>query len=176
MTAPHPVDIKKLRIEPLADASALEGFSCGESEVDRNVEKCCKWHETYIRRAFCAFLGTEKSSCGFYCISISASESKYLDEKLVRASGGGNYIPFIYLNYLAVSSPYQNNQIGTILLMHALARCAYVIKNIGVHGVALHALNDRSAGLYDRYGFREHGKNKFPFMILPALSVLDLFP
>ncbi len=61
-------------------------------------------------------------------------------------------------------------------MMSALEKCANTIRNIGVYGVALNALNDRSAGLYDRYGFREYGgKAKYPFMILPAQSVLDLF-
>lgn len=175
-TAHRPVDPSTLRVEPLIDAIALEGFSCGEAEIDRNIPKCCEWHAIYSRRVFCAFLPDEKTACGFYCIGISASESKYLDQKLVRASGGKNYVPFIYLHYLAVSRDLQNNRVGTILLMHALARCSLVIKNIGIHGVALHALNDRAAGLYDRYGFREYSKSRYPFMVLPALSVLDLFP
>ena len=175
-TVPLPVDTEKLRIAPLDGAKMLDGFSCGEHEIDRNIRKCCEWHETYSRRVFCAFLGTEELACGYYCISISASESKYLDQKMVRDSGGQAYVPFIYLNYLAVGLDYQNNGIGKILLMHALERCSYVIKNIGIYGVALNALNDRAAGLYDGFGFREFGKNKYPFMVLPARTVLDIFP
>lgn len=175
-TARQTVDIESLRIVPLADSNQLNDFSCGESEIDRNVTKCCGWNDIYRCRVFCAVLGDKTNACGFYCIGISASESKYLDENIVRASGGRNYVPFIYIHYLGVRSELQNNKIGTVLLMHALERCSYVIKNIGIYGVALNALNDRAAGLYDRYGFRAYGRHRYPFMILPALSVLDLFP
>ena len=101
---------------------------------------------------------------------------EYLDEEILRANESYKFVPFIYINYLAVQSEYQNNKIGTILLMNALQKCAHTITNIGIYGVALHAISDRVAGLYDRYGFRQCGKSsKFPFMILPAQSVLDLF-
>lgn len=175
-TAPQSVDIENLRISPLVDRKVLEDFDSGENEVDRNINKCCDWHVRYRNRVFCAFLTDQEVAVGYYCLGISATESKYLDETIVRSHDTFGYVPFIYLNYLAVRSEYQNNKIGTILLMNALERCALTIKNIGVYGVALHALNDRSAGLYDRYGFREYGdRKKYPFMVLPAQSVLDLF-
>ncbi|MCH7692165.1 MAG: GNAT family N-acetyltransferase [Proteobacteria bacterium] len=175
-TAPQPVEIKNLRINPLNDPDELRDFDSGEHEVDRHIEKCCDWHGRYRNRTFCAFLPNQELAVGFYCLGISATESKYLDDEIVRSHGSFRYVPFIYLNYLAVRSEHQNNKIGTVLLMNALERCAHTILNIGIYGVALHALNDRSAGLYDRYGFREYGeRKKYPFMILPAQSVLDLF-
>jgi len=58
-----------------------------------------------------------------------------------------------------------------------LERCALVIRNIGAYGVALHALTDDSAAFYDRYGFRAKSSEraKWPLMVLPARSILDLF-
>lgn len=175
-TVPQSIDFNNLRIEPLDDNEALRDFDSGENEVDRHIAKCCDWHKKYRHRTFCAFLSDKKIAVGFYCLGISAAESKYLDDRIVRASNGHAYVPFIYLNYLAVRSEYQGKKIGTILLLNALDRCAHAIKNIGIYGVALHALSDRTAGLYDRYGFREYGgRSKFPFMVLPAQSLIDLF-
>ena len=176
-TADPPLGGHKVRILPLEDPGALDDFDSGEREVDRHISKCCDWHGRYRNRTFCAFLEDEIQAVGFYCLGISAAESKYLDAEIVRSTESFGYVPFIYLNYIAVRSERQNQKIGTLLLMNALERCAQTIKNIGIYGVALHALNDRSAGLYERYGFREHsGGPKHPFMILPAQSVLDLFP
>lgn len=175
-TAPQPVDLKNLRIHPLSDSGQLEGFDSGEPEVDRYISKCCDWHVRYRKRTFCAFLADDQVAVGYYCLGISATDSKYLDEEITRSHDAFGYVPFIYLTYIAVRSGYQNNGIGTILLMNALERAANTIRDIGIFGVALNALNDRSAGLYDRYGFREYGKRKnYPFMVLPAQSVLDLF-
>lgn len=175
MTAHQTVELSSLRIEPLKSPDYLVGFDSGEREIDRNIEKCCNWHEAYSRRVACAVLGDTEVACGFYCISIRAPESKYLDEDIVRDGGGFNYIPFVYINFLAVRREYQNNGIGTILLMNALERSAYVVRSIGIYGVAISALSDRVAGLYERYGFRVRGEGRHPFMILPALSVLELF-
>lgn len=175
-TAPQTIDVRRLQIRPLADHQVLEGFVSGEDEVDRHIPLCCERHDRYRTRIFCGFLPDLHFAVGYYCIGISATESKYLDEKIVHSSDSFGYVPFVYLNYLAVRSEFQGNKIGTILLLNALEKSADVIRNIGIFGVSLHALNDRSAGLYDRYGFREYGKrSKFPFMILPAQSVLDLF-
>lgn len=176
-TAHQPTDIKNLRIEPLADPEALKNFDSGEPEVDQNIDKCCDWHVRYRNRTFCAFLPNQELAVGYYCLGISATESEYLDDEIVRSHGAFKYVPFIYLNYLAVRLESQNNKIGTILLLNALERCSHTIRNIGIYGVALNALNERSVGLYGRYGFREYGDRKnYPFMVLPAKSVLDLFP
>ncbi|MCI0555767.1 MAG: GNAT family N-acetyltransferase [Anaerolineae bacterium] len=176
-TADPPIDLKTLQIEPLGDSRCLMNFDCGEQEVNRGITRCCEWHGKYRNRVFCAFLPGMEFAVGFYCLGVSAHESKYLDDSIVSANGARAFVPFIYLHYLGVQSEYQKKGIGTLLLLNALERSSLTIKNIGIYGVALHALTSRSADLYDRYGFREHkGSPKYPFMILPAQSVIDLFP
>ena len=62
-----------------------------------------------------------------------------------------------------------------MLLGNALDRCAVTIRNVGAYGVALNALNEDAARLYERYGFRPVDENmRFPVMVLPAQSVLEL--
>src|SRR5216683_1701904 len=171
MTTVRP-DIRSLRIVPLSDHGWLAGFDSGEQEIDRNIERCCEKHDTYRGRTFCAMIDGHPNAYGFYSLGVSAHDSKYLSEEMIKASGGHAFVPFIYLNYLAVRKDYQNQRIGTLLLMHALSRCEQVVRNVGgVYGVALHALTDRAAGLYDGYGFREYSRSKYPFMILPAQSL-----
>ena len=169
------LDLHSLRIVPLSDHEWLAEFESGENEIDKNINLCCEKHDTYRARTFCAMIDGHPKAFGFYTLGISAHDSKYLDQEIVRATGGRPFIPFIYLNYLAVMRVYQNQGIGTILLMNAVLRSSQVIRNVGgVYGIALHALTDRAADLYDRYGFRPYGQHKYPFMVLPAQSVLDL--
>ena len=111
---------------------------------------------------------------GFYSLGVSAADSKYMRMDLVTVGDERSYIPFLYLNYLAVRREFHGQKLGTLLLMNALTRCEQVARNVGVYGVALNALNDRAAGLYDRYGFRAYDKAKYPFMILPIQSLFDL--
>lgn len=179
MTTAGPVlDLKSLRFVPLPSASALAGFQCGEDEIDRNLPKCCQWEERHRARVFCAYLPSDPIPSGFYCLGLHAHDAKAVHGFFARASDDvRNYIPFIYLDYIGVRQELRRNGIGKLLMMHALERCAIVIRNVGSYGVALHALNDVAARLYERYGFRPvDEKAKLPFMVLPAQSVLDLFP
>jgi GNAT superfamily N-acetyltransferase len=178
-TAAPALDIKRLRIVPLPSDTAFSDFRSGEDEIDRNLDKCCEWHRCHRSRIFCAYLTEEPDLYGFYCLGLHAHDSKAVDGFFTRSSDDiRNFVPFIYLNYLAVRRGWRRRKIGTVLLLNALERCAIVIRNIGAYGVALNALTDDSAALYDRYGFkaRNPGSRKAPLMVLPAQSVLDLFP
>ena len=177
MTTAHPtVDPRCVRIEPLPNAAVLANFCSGENQVDRHIDHCCNFHDRYRKRTYCAFVPDVEFAVGFYCVGISAADSEHLDREIYEPRDGRfGHIPFIYLNYLGVRSEFQNQKIGTLLLVSAIERSWPTIRDIGAYGIALHALTDRAAGLYDRYGFREHGSHRHPFMILPALSIRDLF-
>lgn len=170
-----PLDHRKIRVAPLSDPQALANFESGERDIDRGAVKCCEVLSTTRLKTFCAHYDNDSSACGFYALSMSAAETKYLGKSLADDADGRSYLPFIYLNYLGVRTELQNNKIGSLMLVDALKRAAIVGENVGVFGVALNALNDRVAGMYDRYGFRAHGDRKQPLMILPMQSVFDLF-
>ncbi|HYC14686.1 MAG TPA: GNAT family N-acetyltransferase [Stellaceae bacterium] len=175
--APEP-DLKRLKIVPLPSDAALSAFRSGEAEIDRNLGKCCDWHRWHRSRVFCAYLGDGPSAYGFYCLGLHAHDAKTMEGFFTRAQDDvRNFVPFIYISYLAVQEGWRRRKIGTMLLLNALERCALVIRNIGAYGVALNALTDDSAAFYDRYGFRakSDGKGKWPLMVLPAQSILDLF-
>jgi GNAT superfamily N-acetyltransferase len=126
---------------------------------------------------YCAYLPDEPHMYGFYCLGLHAHDAKTIAGFFTSASDDArNFVPFIYISYLAVREGWRRQKIGTVLLLNALDRCAIVIKNIGAYGVALHALTSDSAALYDRYGFKaKNPSEKTPLMVLPAQSVLDVF-
>lgn len=178
-TAAPALDITRLRIVTLPSAAAFAGFRSGEDEIDRNLPKCCEWHRCHRSRVYCAYLGDEPDLYRFYCLGLHAHDSKAVAGFFARSNDDvRSFVPFIYINYLAVREGWRRKKIGTVLLLNALERCAIVIRNIGAYGVALNALNDEAAALYDRYGFRAKspGSQKAPLMVLPAQPVLDLFP
>jgi GNAT superfamily N-acetyltransferase len=160
---------------PLIDRAALEGFQCGEQEIDRKITQSCDSQNTHRVRIFVALIEGVPRAYGFYSLSISAAETKYLDDKIFQEHQDRAFLPFLYLNHIAVVKEWQGGGLGTGLLINALGRCELVARNVGLYGVALHALSDRVAGLYDRYGFRAVGREKHPFMVLPVQSLFDLF-
>lgn len=170
-----PVDFKKLSIRHLGDATCFSGFESGEREIDSKIMKCCEYHNIFRRRVFCAFYDQEELCCAFYCISILTSTTSSIKHILSLVHQSRNYIPFVYLHQIGVKKDMQNRGIGTALMMHAIARAAFAANNIGVFGMALNALNDRSAGFYDNLGFKAYDeKARFPFMVLPAQTLVKL--
>jgi GNAT superfamily N-acetyltransferase len=174
MTARPALDIRQVKISPLATRAAFHGFVSGEREIDRALDKCCDWQDKHRVRIFCATMDGWEQAYGFYALGVSAADSKYISGEILQGTEDRSYIPFIYLNYLAVQREYQTQKLGTFLLINALRRCEQVARNVGVYGVALNDLSDRAAGLYDRYGFRAYGSSRFPFMVLPIQSLFDL--
>lgn len=170
---PHP-EIGKLKFSHLSNRAAFRNFESGEREIDRNLDKCCDWHEKHRAKIFCARIDGVEEAYGFYCLAVSASDAKYMDEDIVRANDNRNFVPFICVNYFAVRREFQNNKIGTMLLGNMLSRCGYIVRNVGVFGIALNALTPRVLKLYNKYGFRQRSETKYPLMILPTQSLIDL--
>ncbi len=112
---------------------------------------------------------------GFYSLSVIGEKSKALIPEVVEHHNQSGFVPFIYIDFLAVERQFQNKQLGTLLISHALERAAYVAQNVGVYGIALHSLNERTTALYHRYGFRSKTKNpQHQFMAMPARTLFDL--
>lgn len=167
-----PLKPANINIAPLVDRSVLDGFSCGERQIDRAVEKCCSLNSDHKARTFCASMPSDLKAVGFYTLSIMPADGSRLDPDITRGTYG--HIPFIYLNYLAVREDLLRRRIGTFLLGHALDRCIEVARNVGSYGVALHALNDVAEGIYSSYGFAAVDSKKMPMMILPVKSLFDI--
>jgi len=175
MTTALPIpDIRNLRFRPLESEAVFRDFKCGEREIDRNIEKCCFWHNSHRARVFCAHINGVQEAYGFYCIGVSASETKHFDEHLTDTDDYRPFIPLIYVYYLAVRENFQNQKIGTMLLGNMLSRCGYIVRNVGVYGIALNALTSRVLILYEKYGFRQFSDTKYPLMLLPTQSLIEL--
>jgi ribosomal protein S18 acetylase RimI-like enzyme len=173
------LDLRQLRIIPLPSEHALDKFRSGEDEIDRYLGKCCEWQQCHRARVFCAYIGTDADPYGFFCLGQHAHDSKIMGGFFARASDDvRNFVPFIYLNYLAVRLGFRRQKIGTMLLLNALERCAIAMRQIGAYGVALNALTEGSFKLYEKYGFRSQNpeRQRHPLMVLPAQSIIDLFP
>jgi ribosomal protein S18 acetylase RimI-like enzyme len=173
MTVVSPsLDLKTIRISALRDSHDLSKFCCGDSDLDKFInKKLKKSHAKNRMKAFCACPRETDTVYGMYTLSIRSEDAKLL---LENEQVPEKHFPAIYLGTLAVGRHLQGNGLGTIMLMNALQRSYYVAQNVAVFGVALRSLNERTSKLYARYGFgpRETGPN--PLMVLPVWSLNDL--
>ena len=118
--------------------------------------------------------GVSFDALGFYCLSFSSEDANKIAapyREFYKTSG----IPLIYLTYIAVVSPLQDQGLGTFMLIDALRRAHEVARHVAFYGVALRSLNDRTTALYERFGFGKVDEEQYPLMILPVWSLFDLF-
>lgn len=169
------LDLRKIRISALNDATDISKFRCGVQQMDSWINrKGRKYHEKNRSKVFCAQQTGNSTVLGLYELSLSFEDSSALvpeHRDLYKSAGG---FPAVYIGHLAVLRSCQCQGLGTLLLMNALQRSYYVSKHVSFYGVALRSLNDRTTQLYLRYGFVKREEAPYPLMILPIWSLWDL--
>ena len=173
-TARRALNLDKVRIVPLPDRGALDEFHCGDPSIDRWASTCWHLNETHRARTFCAMEDGNHAAIGFYSLSMTGISAKGFGSGADLFTRDG-YIPFIYLDYIAVRSECQDQKMGTGLMISALRRCANVVRNVAIYGVALNSLNDRTTAFYARlnFGIRDRPGMQHPLMVLPVMTLLD---
>lgn len=168
------LDLTSVRISALDSQFDISRFNCGVHEIDSWIsKKCQKACEQNKLKAFCAHLENGTTALGLYTLSLmfdSIDKIEARDRALYKSQ-----FPAVYLGQLAVLRGYQNQGLGTILLLNALERAYAISRNVSFYGVALRSLNERTTVLYEKYGFTKREDVVNPLMILPVWSLQDLF-
>lgn len=124
---------------------------------------------------YCAVKNGDPYAYGFYSLGVTATDPKNLDADITRDHEGAGLLPFIYLHALAVRKEHKRHKIGTMLLIDALRRSARFVREVGIYGLALNAIaDDWRLTLYAKYGFGQRNEMKYPLMIMPGQTLLDL--
>jgi len=132
-----------------------EGFDCGEPSLNLYLHTLATQH---LRTGIAAthVLADDKApSCIFGYYSMSAAQMS-LDELSVsdRRRLPRYPVPAARLARLAVSVQKQGHGLGEALLQDAVTRCLSLREELGIHALLVDALNERAAGFYRQYGFR----------------------
>jgi GNAT superfamily N-acetyltransferase len=168
------LDLESIRISALNDTIDISSFACGIDELDLWIRtKCKRAHDLDRTKVFCAHFDGQSTALGVYTLSRPIESAK--DEAVPYRGLYPNNLPAVYLRQLAVSRRYQNQRLGTLLLLNALEKAYWISRNFSYCGVALRSLNDRTTALYSKYGFTRRGDDAMPLMILPVWSLRDLF-
>lgn len=137
--------------EPLSSAHSVAGFTCGVGSLD-----------SYLLRQALADQRAEKSRTSvlsdcerviaYWTLAAAAVEPAVATARLA-AGQGRQPVPVILLARLAVDLAWQGRGIGEAVLIEALARASHAADLIGARAVLVHAVSDRAASFYARYGF-----------------------
>ena len=176
MTEQAPIlDLRQIRITTLRPEHDLSRFCCGEASIDRYIcKRATKYHEAYRDKIFCATRKDSNTVLGVYGLAIKAHDKDTLTEE-EKATVTGPYFSAVYLGSLGVLRHYQSNKLGTLLLIDALKRAYQISQNAALLAVVLTSINERTTEFYERHGFGKRDNKSNPTMILPILSLIDIF-
>ncbi len=140
-------------VEPIQKRHERKTFSCGKDELDEYLRHYARKNDALgLGRTYVAVQPGQVVVKGYYTIAPGAVAFGDLPGHL--ASRLPRYpIPVVLLARLAVDESVQGRGLGKLLLLDALNRSLEVARELGVHAVAVDAIDDDARSFYLKYGF-----------------------
>lgn len=143
--------MSQLTIEKLSSKHDVEGFDCGQIELNRFLKVHALRNQqggsvkTYVA---CR----KKRVAGYYSLTVGSVAHKDAPERIVK--GLPRYpVPLMILARLAVDRQEQEQGIGKGLLKDALLRTVQACDIAGIRALLVHAKNDKAKVWYRKFDF-----------------------
>ena len=142
---------KSVSIRKLTAQDQVDDFSCGWPELDFYLKRYTLMNQqsgsasTYV-------LKQGKTAVGYYSLAVGSVEHRTAPSRIVKGLAK-HPIPVMLLARLAVSSEFQRQGWGRVLLKDALIRTAQAGDIAGIRTLLVHAKNDEAKNWYLAQGF-----------------------
>jgi len=136
--------------ERLTARHDLTRFDCGDAGLNDWLKRRALKNEGGSSRTYVVCAGD--AVVGFYCLAAGAVIRAEAPKPIQRNMP--EQLPVILIGRLAVDTAHQGRGIGAGLLKDALLRSLAIADAIGVRAILVHALDDKAAAFYARYGFK----------------------
>ena len=165
---------RKFVIQPLGARHNRAAFSCGIEALDHYLHK--QAGQDLRKRAAVPFVLTDdgKTIAGYYTLSQFAVELDEIPEHVARKLPKYPMVSATLLGRLAISTAYQGQRLGEVLLMDALRRSLELSKQVASAAVVVDAKDDSAVSFYKKYGFLDLPKVQRR-LFLPMGTVEQLF-
>jgi GNAT superfamily N-acetyltransferase len=159
-----------LRIEKLQRQHPIDGFTCGQPDLDRFlVRHALQAQQSGSSQTYLAMNDSEV--VGFY--TLVAGNVMHSDAPPRVVKGMPRHpIPLLVLARLAVHTPMQGRGLGSGMLLDAMGRTLQVADIAGIRALAVHAKDDAAAAFYRHFGFEPSPSDPHHlFMIIKDLRL-----
>lgn len=151
-------------IEPLTSAHILEGFDCGQVELNTWLVKfALQNHAGGSSRTRVITDGTRV--VGFYSLAMGAVAKLEAPSRIAQGQAA-HPVPVAVLTRLGVDLSMQGKGLGSALLKDALLRVLEVSEVVGVRAVLVHAKDDQARGFYEAFGFEPSPIDRYQLLLL----------
>jgi GNAT superfamily N-acetyltransferase len=129
-------------------------FSCGNELLDRwLVHNAGQSERRDAARTFVA-CSVDAEVVGYYTLVAGQIEHEEATAPVRKGLSRHYPVPVAILARLAVDRDSQGQGLGPRLLANALERACRAAEDVAVRAVLVHAVDDRAASFYERFGFR----------------------
>ena len=166
---------ERIRVEALDRRKhQLQGFDCGNESLSRWLQVSAgQAQRRDVARTYIAVNGADRI-VGYYTLVAGQVEHGEAPG-LVRKGVSPHFpIPVGLVARLAVATTHQGQGLGTDLLRDALRRIVAAADHIGIRAVLVHAIDDRAATFYRRFGFEAATPDGLTLMV-PLAAVRAAF-
>lgn len=146
----------------------VAAFDCGNEMLDRWLARNAGQSERRdAARTFVA-LSVEAEVVGYYTLVAGQIEQEQATASVRRGLSRHFPVPVVILARLAVDRRSQGQGVGPRLLANALERSCRAAEDVAVRAVLVHAIDDRAASFYERFGFRANTATPRTLMVTLA--------
>jgi ribosomal protein S18 acetylase RimI-like enzyme len=144
-----------LRFELLRSAHDRAAFSCGVEALDNYLRK--QAGQDVRKRVAVVFVVTPdgKTIAGYYTLCQYSVELGAIPKDIAKKLPKYPVVPTTLIGRLAVSSGFQGQGLGELLLMDALRRSLVSSGQVASVAIVVDAKGDKAVAFYRKYGFLE---------------------
>lgn len=159
---------------PRALLDARSGFDCGTPALNQYLAQKAAQHEARnITRTCCA--ARDGALAGYYSLTNATVDVSALSLEVINQYKLPTHLlPVVRLARLAVDSRFRGQGLGQVLLVDAMEKVVRVAELSGCIGLIVDAKDDRAAGFYLDFGFRQAPENGL-LLFLPLPEIQKLF-
>ena len=147
----------------LTQAHDGSNFDCGESELNRWLQKRALHNQASGASRTFVVVDGESRILGYYALSAGAVSSREATGAVRRNLP--DPVPVMVLGRLAVDVSCQGQRLGAALLKDAFLRTATVAENVGVRALLVRAINESAKRFYLQHGFAPSPVNPLTLML-----------
>lgn len=165
------LDLVQVEIKPLDEKISRAAFHCGNTKIDNFcINNAKKQHKENRIRCYDALYGDEL--IGYYYLVASAKDPEELSVVANKKFGRVSSAPAVYLGMIGVSEQYARNGVGKLLMLDAMRVTLEVAKHIGLYALVLDAVDQDTAGFYEKLGFEYFTKGELS-MFIPINTIKE---
>jgi len=144
------------------------GFACGNEMLDRWLIRNAGQSERRDAARTLVAATADGTVRGYYTLVAGQVGHDEAPPPVRKGLSRHFPIPVVILARLAVAQNSQGQALGARLLADALERICRAAEDIAVRAVLVHAIDDRAARSYERFGFRAHTATPRTLMVTLA--------